>query len=112
MKDKSLTINLLLVYYGKNQQGFQDVSTRILTDLTIKKTIFKKKGTLSLAVSDLLNEQDFRVVSKYVNQDNSRYFNQDNRYIKLGFSYRFGNTTLKSNERTKTSDEIERLEKN
>ena len=112
LKDKSLTVNLLLVYYGKNQQGFQDVSTRILTDLTIKKTIFKNKATLSLALSDLLNEQDFRVVSKYINQDNSRYFNQDNRYIKLGFSYRFGNTTLKSNERTKTSDEIDRLEKN
>lgn len=111
LKDKSLMVNFLLVYYGKNQQGFQDVSTRILTDLTIKKTIFKNKATLSLALSDLLNEQDFRVASKYVNQDNSRYFNQDNRYIKLGFSYRFGNTSLKSNERTKTSDELDRLEK-
>jgi outer membrane receptor protein involved in Fe transport len=111
LKDKSLDVNLLIVYYGKNQQGFQDVSTRILTDLTIKKTIFKKKATLSLALSDLLNEQDFRVVSKIGDQDNSRFFNQDNRYIKIGFSYKFGNTTLKTNQRTKEREELDRLEK-
>ena len=77
----------------------------------LKKTIFNKRATVSLALADLLNRQDFSIVSKYGNQDNSRYFDLDNRYIKLGFSYKFGNTTLETNQRTKERNERERLEK-
>lgn len=111
LEDKSLSINFTLTYVHENQQGFQEVNTRILTDLSIKKSILKKKATLSLAVSDLLNEHDYTITSKYLNQNNSRYFDQDNRYIKLGFSYKIGNNKLKTNERTKEQKERERLEK-
>ncbi|MBE9490135.1 MAG: TonB-dependent receptor [Bacteroidetes bacterium] len=111
LEDKSLAVNFTLTYVHENQQGFQIVDTRILTDLSLKKSIFKKKGTLSLVVSDLLNEHDYTITSKYLNQNNSRYFDQDNRYIKLGFSYKFGNTKLQTNERTKEKKERERLEK-
>jgi len=111
LEDKSLAVNFTLTYVHENQQGFQIVDTRILTDLSLKKSIFKKKGTLSLVISDLLNEHDYTITSKYLNQNNSRYFDQDNRYIKLGFSYKFGNTKLQTNERTKEKKERERLEK-
>ena len=109
LKDNSLTANFTMLYVGRNQQGFQISSTRIVTDFSVKKTIFNKRATLSLALSDLLNRQDFSIVSKYGNQDNSRYFDLDNRYIKLGFNYKFGNTTLETNERTKERHERERL---
>ena len=111
LKDKSLNANFTFTYVDENLQGFQEVETRYLTELSLKKTIFNKKGTLSLLVSDLLNKQDFSVSSKYLNQNNSNFFNEDNRYIKLGFSYKFGNATLKTNERTKDIKERERLEK-
>ena len=112
LKDKSLSVNFTLTYIGKNQQGFQTVDSRLATDLAIKKTILKKKATISLSAADLFNTQDFSVASKYgSNQNNSRHFNQDNRYVKIGFSYRFGNTTLETNERTKERKERDRLEK-
>jgi len=111
LEDKSLTANFTLTYAHENQQGFQIVDTRILTDLSLKKSIFNKKGTLSLIISDLLNEHDYTITSKYLNQNNSRYYDQDTRYIKLGFSYKFGNTKLQTNERTKEQKERERLEK-
>ncbi len=111
LKDKSLTANLTFVYVGKNQQGFQTVDGRLATDLAIKKTILKKKATISLSAADLFNLQDFTVNAKYLDQNNSRYSNQDNRYIKLGFSYKFGNTILETNERTKSRKERDRLEK-
>ena len=109
LKDKSLTANFTLTYIHKNIQGLQEVKTRIATDLSVKKSIFKKKGTLSLVAADLLNEQDYTVSTKYLNQNNSRYFNLDNRYVKLGFSYKFGNTKLKTNERIIDQKERERL---
>ncbi len=112
LKDKSLTANFTLTYDGKYQLGFRTIDTRIETDLSIKKKIFKNKGTLSLAFSDLLNEQDYTLYSKYLNQDNSNFTDLDNRYVKLGFSYKFGNTNLETNERTKERKERDRLEKN
>ena len=109
LKDESLTANFTLIYNGKNQLGFQINDTRIHTDLSIKKSIFKKKGNLSLHFADLLNKQDEEITSKYLDQYNSRHVNLDNRYIKLGFSYKFGNTILKTNERIKDRQERDRL---
>ncbi len=111
LKDKSLSANLGFVYIGKNQQGFQTVDGRLATNFAIKKTILNKKATLSLSAADLFNTQDFTVNAEYLDQNNSRYSNQDNRYIKFGFSYKFGNTTLETNERTKARKERDRLEK-
>ncbi|WP_452225404.1 TonB-dependent receptor domain-containing protein [Lacinutrix chionoecetis] len=111
LKDNSLKANFTLTYIGKNQQGFQIVDSRLASDLSLSKTVLKKKGTLSLAISDLFNAQDFAVKSKFGNQDNRNFTNLDNRYIKLGFNYKFGNTTLKTNERTTELKERNRLEK-
>ncbi|MBT8273401.1 MAG: outer membrane beta-barrel family protein, partial [Bacteroidia bacterium] len=73
------------------------------------KLIFKGKGVLSLYISDLFNEHDFVVRTKYLDQDSSIFSNLDNRYIRLGFRYKFGNTKLDSNERALSQEERERL---
>ncbi|AUC83010.1 outer membrane beta-barrel protein [Lacinutrix sp. Bg11-31] len=112
LKDRSLKMNFTLTYASKNQQGFQIVDSRLISDLSFSKSILKKKATLSLAFADLFNKQDFAVRSKFGNQDNRNFTNLDNRYVKLGFNYKFGNTTLRTNERTKELNERDRLEKN
>ena len=109
LKDKSLTANFSLIYISKNLQGFQTVDGRLISDLSFSKKLFKNKATLSLAFADLFNKQDFTVRTKYGRQDNLSFHNQDNRYVKLGFSYKFGNTTLQTNERTKSKKERDRL---
>ena len=109
LKDKSLTANFSLIYISKNLQGFQTVDGRLISDLSLSKKLFKNKATLSLAFADLFNKQDFTVRTKYGRQDNLSFHNQDNRYVKLGFSYKFGNTTLQTNERTKSKKERDRL---
>ena len=111
LKDKSLTANFTFAYTSGSLQGLRETSSAIVTNLSLKKNVFKKKGTVSLYISDLLNEQDFSVSTKYLNQDNTTFSNLDNRYIKLGFSYKFGNTNLETNERTKERNERDRLEK-
>lgn len=111
LKDRSLNVNFIATYVGKSIQGFQEVKGRLVSDLSISKTVFKKKGTISLAVADLFNDQDFNTNTRYLNQNSSKYDNVDNRYIKLGFRYKFGNTRLQTNQRTKEQQETERLEK-
>ena len=109
LKDKSLSANFTVIYTSKNLQGFQTVDGRLISDLSFSKKLFNDKATLSLAFADLFNKQDFAVRTKYGRQNNYNFHNQDNRYVKLGFSYKFGNTSLQTNERTKDKKERDRL---
>ncbi|RXJ52905.1 TonB-dependent receptor [Gelidibacter gilvus] len=111
LKDRSLTANFTLVYLSKSISGFREVNEILMSNLSISKKILKNKGTISLVVSDLFNTQNFNVSSRYLNQNNSTYFDQDTRTIKLGFRYKFGNTNLETNQRQVTEEETERLEK-
>jgi len=111
LKDKSLSASLSVIFVGRNLQGFRESKERLMTDLSFTKTLFKNKGILSLTFSDLLNTQDFDVRFKFLNQDSFNFTNLDNRYVKLGFRYKFGNTTLQTNQRTKSRSERDRLEK-
>lgn len=109
LKDKSLIADFVLTYISKNVQGFQTVDSRLLSELSMSKSILKGKGILSLHISDLFNDHDFLVKTKYLDQDSSIYTNLDNRYVRLGFRYKFGNTKLSSNARDLTQEERERL---
>ncbi len=109
LKDKSLSADLGLILVSENLQGFRKSASILLSDLSVKKKILKNKGTISLIVSDLFNTQDYNSTSKYADQDNFNLTDLDNRYIRLGFNYKFGNTTLKTNQRTKSSSERSRL---
>lgn len=111
LKDRSLSANLSIVFAGKNTQGFTESDALLLSELSISKTIFKKNGILSLAVSDLFNAQDFNTKVRYLNQYNTSRISLDSRYIKLGFRYNFGNTNLETNQRSKAQQETDRLEK-
>ena len=54
---------------------------------------------------------DFETQTQYQNQFNRQMIDVDDRYIKLGFRYKFGNTRLESNERTNDLEERDRLNK-
>lgn len=109
LKDRSLNANFTMTYVGKEVQGFQEVGHRLVSDFSISKSIFEKKGTITLAASDLFNTQDFDIRTRYLNQSSSYFTDFDNRYIKLGFRYKFGNTKLQTNQRTKQLEETDRL---
>lgn len=111
LKDRSLNANFSLVYISKNVNGFREIDNLLFSNLSVSKTIFNKKATVSLLISDLFNTQKFRMRSRYLNQDNLSIMNEDTRTVKLGFRYNFGNSNLKTNQRMQSEQEIERLEK-
>ncbi|WP_047549137.1 TonB-dependent receptor domain-containing protein [Psychroserpens sp. Hel_I_66] len=111
LKDQSLNATFTLIWVGKNLQGFQTIENRLFSELAISKTVFKKKGIISLSFSDLFNMQDPEIGTRYQDQFSNSIRDEDNRYIKLGFRYKFGNTRLESNQRTITTDERDRLNK-
>ncbi|MDY2586210.1 outer membrane beta-barrel family protein [Winogradskyella aquimaris] len=109
LEDRSLNINLAIYWIGKNLQQFQVIEDRLASELSVSKTILKRKGVISLSVSDMFNDQDFFSATRYLNQSSSSFVDVDNRFVKLGFSYKFGNTKLSTNERSTTAEERDRL---
>ena len=109
LKDRSLNIDFTLYYVGKNLQGFRTVDDRWVSSLSISKSIWSKKAVISLTAEDLFNAQNYDYSTRYLNQDSFVHTNIDDRFIKLGFRYNFGNTNLKTNSSTKSTEERERL---
>lgn len=109
LSDNSLNINLSLVYGSKNLQFLSIIEDRLISVLSISKSVFNKKGMLSLTIEDIFNRQDYDISTQYLNQSSTTLFNIDNRLIKLGFRYKFGNTKLTTNERATAAEERERI---
>lgn len=109
LKDQSLTANLSFLYISSNIQGLSEVSNRSLLSLSVRKTLWNKKATLSLTLNDIFNGQELTNTTQFVNQNSSYSANYDVQTIRLGFRYNFGNTKLSTNQRTKSSAEQERL---
>lgn len=109
LEDQSLNLSLAFTWVGKNLQQFQTVGDRLVSELSVSKSIFKKKGIISLSVEDLFNLHDYETRVDYLNQSSSGFVDADNRYIKLGFRYNFGNTKLSTNERATSAEERQRL---
>ena len=109
LEDNSLNINLSLMYGNKNLQFFETLQDRLISSLTITKTILNKKAVISLSVEDLFNMQDFDQSTNYLNQSSATFRDVDSRFIKLGFRYNFGNTKLNTNERATEAEERDRI---
>jgi len=107
LKDQSLNASLTFTWVGKNLQQFQSVEDRLVSELSVSKSILKKRGVISLSVEDFFNLQDQETSTDYLNQLNSSFVDYDNRYIKLGFRYNFGNTKLKTNEPDPDQEELD-----
>ena len=109
LRDRSLTIDVNLYYITENIQGLRRVEPLLLSFVDIKKTILKGRGSITLGVEDLFNEADFLVTTRFLDQNSSNFSNFDNRLVKFGFRYSFGNTKLSSTESDFEFDERKRL---
>lgn len=109
LEDNSLTASLTFTFVGKNIQGLQIVDDRLVSELSLKKTIMGGNGIISLAASDLFNTQNYNIRTQFLDQDNSVFTNIDSRYIKIGFRYKFGNTKLSTNQKDLEKEERDRL---
>ncbi|MGI4887381.1 MAG: outer membrane beta-barrel protein [Janthinobacterium lividum] len=74
----------------------------------VAKTVLHGNGTLTLNVTDVFNTQQsrFDVLAGGVNSRNVT--KAESRFVKLGFSYKFGNKNVKASQRRDTGTEAER----
>ncbi|UOQ67600.1 outer membrane beta-barrel family protein [Hymenobacter volaticus] len=78
-------------YQAKDRYGFFMVRPYGLLTLGIQKSVWERKGSIKLAVADLLYTRKIRANSTYDNYTERVYQRNDSRVATLSFSYRFGN---------------------
>ncbi len=109
LKDNSLSADLSVLYISSIIDGPGTISERAQVDVGLKKSFSKGNWIVSLRASDIFLTSDFTVKNQYGNQNNQYYAKFDNRWLRLGLRYKFGNTRLQTNENTKELEERERL---
>jgi len=76
-------------------------------DAGLQKSLFKGKGTVRAAVSDMFRLMKWKGSSNFTGQYSEASGRWESRQFKLNFSYRFGNAQVKAARQRKTSIEEE-----
>ncbi|MGV6828861.1 MAG: outer membrane beta-barrel protein [Flavobacteriales bacterium] len=109
-KDKTFTSDIDLSYLSHYVTGASLMKNQFNLSVSLRKTIWKKRASITVGVDDIFNTHNIPVTTKYYNQDNSYFAKAEAPLFRLGFKYNFGNYKLRNNKRIKKTDEKDRLE--
>lgn len=109
-KDGTWTSDLVIMYLSKFVTGSQYFKNQSFVNLSLRKSFWDNRASITVGVNDIFNTSDVRVFSKYYNQDSNYLANSETRNFTLGFKYDFGNASLSDNQREISTDETRRLE--
>lgn len=108
-QDRSLTADLSGVYLSNFVFGNQSFKNQFSTNLSLRKEFWDKRASITVGVDDVFNTNNVPVITKYFNQDNSYFANEESRLFRLGLKYNFGNARLRDNNKQIQTDEGKRL---
>tara|TARA_R110002020_G_scaffold259768_2_gene473716 strand:- start:55218 stop:57650 length:2433 start_codon:yes stop_codon:yes gene_type:complete len=77
----------------------------------LRKTFFSDRLVTTASVEDILNTLNLPLSSQYLNQDNGFFAKSENRFVRFGIKYNFGNFKLSDNERSTDAEERDRIKK-
>ncbi|MCH4553821.1 outer membrane beta-barrel family protein [Aestuariibaculum lutulentum] len=110
LQDKSLTADISYNYISAIVDGPSVYSTRHGLDVSLRKSFWSNRASLSIGVTDAFNTQNFDMTNNYANQDLYMKSRMENRMFIFGFNYKFGNYKLSSNKKEIDLEERDRLE--
>lgn len=94
-------------YESPTFYGFSQFKANYRFDAGISKTVFNNMGTFRLSVTDMFRTERDRAYANYRNINLSIVNREEGRVVRFGFSYRFGNSKLKSAGTHKLGNEDE-----
>lgn len=109
-KDKSFKGDVSLTYLSGFLFGSFQMSETIGLNAGIRKSLWKNRAIISLASEDLLGRANAKYTSRYANQDNTFFGVPESQFVRLGFTYNFGNYRLRNGDRNLQKSELDRLE--
>lgn len=78
-------------------------------NLSIQKTIWKNKGSISVGVTDILRQRPVLYTRRFFNQDNTSFYEPETPVFRMAMRYKFGNSKIKSNKKSINQQERKRL---
>nr|WP_304608080.1 outer membrane beta-barrel family protein [Lentiprolixibacter aurantiacus] len=109
-EDGSFTGETSLTYLSGFLLGSYKTSEMITWNMGLRKTLWDNRAVLSLTVEDILGRANPTLTSRYANQDNSFKAVPETQFVRIGFTYNFGNYSLKDRTRSLQKSELQRLD--
>ncbi|TMM59026.1 TonB-dependent receptor [Maribacter algarum] len=109
LKDRSLVTDLNFAYYAPRVRGNARTDSYNYLDFRLRKTFWNKNASASFGVQDIFNQGNRFTSRNYLNQNNSTLHRQENRLVTIGFRYKFGNTRIRGNKKSKRVEERRRI---
>lgn len=109
LADKSLKGDISILYSSPVILGNSRQEDYFNFGVSLRKTVFKNNGSITLGIDDIFNEARLFNTRKYLNQNSTSYYRPESRLLVLGFRYKFGNTKIRTNEKSKKVDERGRI---
>lgn len=107
--DGTLTGDVSLLYLSGFLHGSFKRSETIALSAGLRQSLWQGRASLSLVAEDLLGRANATYTSRYANQDNAFYSRPETRFIRLGFTYNFGNYRLQSRRADLRNTERDRI---
>lgn len=101
------TAELSANYESPIDYGTLSIGNRYFVDMGVSKSLFKKKASLKLALSDAFNTNDQEITSAYPGLKYDLYQKNDTQMGRISFSYRFGKNEIKPARRRSVGTESE-----
>ena len=109
LADKTLFFDADFRFYSDLPIGNLVLQSFTKLNLGLRKTLWDKKVSVSLGLTDVFNQSNQLSVRQYADQDNTSLFRPENRLFTFGFRYKFGNTGIRTNKKSKRLDERNRI---
>ncbi|MBU2900615.1 TonB-dependent receptor [Maribacter dokdonensis] len=109
LKDESLYADMAFTYISPYVQGNASFRAYSKLGINFRKTFWNKDASISIGVEDIFNKGNIYSTRNYLEQNNSTSTRRENRLFVLGFRYKFGNTKIRDNSKSKSTDENNRL---
>ena len=105
LKDESLYADMAFTYISPYVQGNASFRAYSKLGINFRKTFWNKDASISIGVEDIFNKGNIYSTRNYLEQNNSTSTRRENRLFVLGFRYKFGNTKIRDNSKSKSTDE-------
>lgn len=109
-KDGTFTGELTMTYLSKFLFGSYVSDEQLNLTVGLRKSLFNNRAIVSIAAEDILERYIPVYSSRYLNQDNFYRRRPESQFIRVGFTYNFGNFRLEDNQKEIDKKERERLE--
>ncbi|HEY1008300.1 MAG TPA: outer membrane beta-barrel family protein, partial [Sphingobacteriaceae bacterium] len=104
---KDLNAELILKYESATNYGLFDFKPYYGLDLSVSRTLLKKRASFRFSVTDILNTRCNRYSTLYQNLNLQAEEKAESRVARITFNYRFGKATVKGARKRSTGAEEE-----